>query len=882
MLAPMDRVDQLNASFEGKYRIERELGSGGMATVYLAEDLKRHRRVAIKVLRDDLSASVGAERFLREIEIAAHLQHPNILPLLDSGEAGGRLFYVMPFVEGHSLRHRLNREHELPVGEAVRLLVEIVDALTYAHARGVVHRDIKPDNVMLSGRHGLIADFGVARAISNATNPSQITSLGVALGTPAYMSPEQATADPSVDHRTDIYAVGVLAYELIAGTVPFAGMSPQKVLAAHVMETPAPLSKHRPGISPALEQAVMQCLAKKPADRWQRTDDLLAALEPLATPTAGMAPTSARLEPVPVRRTRLVPLAIAALVIVAGAFAYQSTRHTGPSLVFGASSQLTTDAGLQIHPALSPDGKLVAYAAGTSSRMRIFIQPFGGGRVIPLSDDTTALQYDPRWSADGTQILALTNDGVSIAPALGGVMRPVVAPAGGLRVRAADWSPDGKEIAFVRGDSLLVQPLDGTPARFATTGPFDMSACRWQPGGRLVACVAGNSEASRPGFGFGNIAPSAIVLLPVDGGTMREITDRKSLHQSPVWSADGQRLYYISDHDGTRDIYERVIGRGGDASGPEMRLTTGLNAHSLSVAGSHAVYSVYSARANIWGLPIPASGVASVEGATALTNAAQTIESVQPSTDGKWLVFDATRSGRSDLYRMPSNGGADERLVHESFDVFVPALSPDGRLLAYHSWRSGTRDIEVKPLDGGPVELVTSSPGQESYPKWSPDGRSLVFYDQQLTAQMFVAERTGAGRWSKPRDIGIGIKPSWISNSEVVSVGVDPVSVRVTAVTQGGRSRTLYAPSTDPADPRPELVVPSVDRKWVFFKTHDTQGRASFWRIPAAGGTPQLLVEFPNPLRRSNRPDFSVDASRFLFTIEDQQSNIWAADIAKP
>ncbi|MFL5604938.1 MAG: protein kinase domain-containing protein, partial [Gemmatimonadaceae bacterium] len=412
MPAPTDRIDDLNSSFEGKYRIDRELGSGGTATVYLAEDLKHHRRVAIKVLRDDLSASVGTERFLREIEIAAHLQHPNILPLLDSGEAGGRLFYVMPFVEGQSLRDRLAREHELPVGEAVRLIVEVVDALAYAHARGVVHRDVKPDNVMLSGRHALIADFGVARAISSATNPSQITSLGVALGTPSYMSPEQATADPSVDHRTDIYAVGVLAYELIAGTVPFVGVSPQKVLSAHVMESPAPLSKHRSGIAPALEQAVMQCLAKKPADRWQRADDLLAALEPLATPTAGLAPTSARLEPVRASRPRLVPLAIATLVIVGGAVIYQSTRHSGPSLALGASSQLTTEAGLQIHPALSPDGKLVAYAAGTSRRMRIFIQPLGGGRVIPLSDDTTALQYDPRWSSDGTQLLTLTNGGV--------------------------------------------------------------------------------------------------------------------------------------------------------------------------------------------------------------------------------------------------------------------------------------------------------------------------------------------------------------------------------------------------------------------------------------------------------------------------------------
>ena len=880
MPAPTDRIDQLNASFEGKYRVEREVGSGGMATVYLAEDLKHHRRVAIKVLRDDLSASVGAERFLREIEIAAHLQHPNILPLLDSGEAGGRLFYVMPFVEGQSLRDRLTREHELPVNEAVRLIVEIVDALAYAHARGVVHRDIKPDNVMLSGRHGLIADFGVARAISSATNPSQITSLGVALGTPSYMSPEQATADPAVDHRTDIYAVGVLASELIAGTVPFTGTSPQKVLAAHVMETAAPLSKHRPGIAPALEQAVMQCLAKKPADRWQRADDLLAALEPLATPTAGLAPTSARLEPVRARRSLVVPLATVIFVIVGGAFAYRSTHHTGTSLAFGASTQLTTEAGLQIHPALSPDGRFVAYAAGTSRRMRIFIQPLGGGRVIPLSDDTTALQYDPRWSSDGTQILTLTNGGVAIAPALGGVMRPVIAPARGSGVRTADWSPDGKEIAYVRSDSLLIQPLDGEPVRFAATGSFDMTACRWQPNGRLVACVAGNGEANRPGATFGNIAPSAIVLLPIDGGARREITDRKSLHQSPVWSADGRRLYYISDREGTRDIYEREIGRDGDASGPEMRLTTGLNAHSMSLAGSHVVYSVYSSRANIWTLPIPVSGVSSAESATARTSAAQTVESVHASHDGKWLVFDATRSGRSDLYRMPINGGAAERLVHEAFDVFVPALSPDGGLLAYHSWRTGTRDIEVKPLDGGPVEIVTSSPRQESYPRWSPDGRSLVFHDLG-SGRMLVSERIGPGRWSKPRDIGAGTRPSWISTSEVVFLHPADASVRIGAVT-GGQSRTLYTPTADPRAPRPDNVISSVDGKSLYIKAHDAQGLASFWRMPAAGGTPRLLVQFPNPLRRSNRPDFAADASRFFFTIEDQQSNIWVADVTKP
>src|SRR5439155_20812676 len=206
--------ERLHTALGAAYVVERQLGTGGMSTVYLAEDVRHHRKVAIKVLREDLAASVGAARFLREIEIAARLQHTHILPLLDSGTAEGLLYYVMPYVDGESLRQRLAREHELPIGTAVRILAEIADALSYAHERGVVHRDIKPDNVMLSGRHALIADFGVAKAVSEATaaqgGTGMVTSLGIALGTPAYMSPEQATASPNVDHRADLYALGVV------------------------------------------------------------------------------------------------------------------------------------------------------------------------------------------------------------------------------------------------------------------------------------------------------------------------------------------------------------------------------------------------------------------------------------------------------------------------------------------------------------------------------------------------------------------------------------------------------------------------------------------------------------------------------------------------
>jgi serine/threonine-protein kinase len=319
----------LTAALADRYRIDRELGQGGMATVYLAEDLKHHRKVAIKVLREDLAASMGSARFLREIEIAAQLQHPNILPLLDSGDADGFLYYVMPYVTGQSLRERLAREGELPVHEAVRLISEVVDALAYAHEHGVVHRDIKPDNVMISGRHALVADFGVAKAVTEATGRSTVTTLGVAVGTPAYMSPEQAAADPHIDQRSDIYAVGAMAYELLTGRPPFVGATPQQVLAAHVTEAPDSVAKRRPGIPPALEAVVMRCLAKRPADRWQTAGELHAALEPIATPSSGITPTQTQ----PVRAMRMprrLPwIAAAAVLAIVAVVASRLVRGHG-------------------------------------------------------------------------------------------------------------------------------------------------------------------------------------------------------------------------------------------------------------------------------------------------------------------------------------------------------------------------------------------------------------------------------------------------------------------------------------------------------------------------------------------------------------------------
>ena len=284
----------LAEALSDRYEIEREVGAGGMATVYLANDRKHERKVALKVLRPELAAAMGSDRFPREIKLVAQFNHPHILSLYDSGETAGFLYYVMPYVEGESLRDRLTREKQLPIGDAVRILRDVADALAYSHARGVVHRDIKPANVMLSGRHAVVTDFGVAKALT-ASGGDKVTTVGIAVGTPQYMAPEQAMGEANIDHRADIYALGILAYEMIGGRPPFDGLSSQAVLAAQVMETPTDLQLARPGTPAPLSDAVMRCLAKNPADRWQSAEELLGRLEALAaTPSGGVTPTDTR------------------------------------------------------------------------------------------------------------------------------------------------------------------------------------------------------------------------------------------------------------------------------------------------------------------------------------------------------------------------------------------------------------------------------------------------------------------------------------------------------------------------------------------------------------------------------------------------------------
>ncbi|HEU5181033.1 MAG TPA: serine/threonine-protein kinase [Candidatus Polarisedimenticolia bacterium] len=285
----MDEIAlRIAESIADRYRIERKLGAGGMANVYLARDLRYDRDTAIKVMRPELAETLGVQRFLREIRLLAHLQHPNILSLVDSGEAGGLVYYVMPYLAGGSLRDRLNHERELPIADAIQILREAAGALAHAHSNGIVHRDIKPENILFNAGHVQVSDFGIARMISG-DNPDHelattLTAVGLTMGTPQYMAPEQAAGDPNTDHRADLYALGVLAYESLSGAPPFVAGSAAQLSMLRLTQEPAPLSRQRSSVPAALEEAVRRCLQVRPADRWQSAEELLAALDRAVRP----------------------------------------------------------------------------------------------------------------------------------------------------------------------------------------------------------------------------------------------------------------------------------------------------------------------------------------------------------------------------------------------------------------------------------------------------------------------------------------------------------------------------------------------------------------------------------------------------------------------
>jgi serine/threonine-protein kinase len=380
----MDPLEQLNASLGQRYRVERELGHGGMAIVYLAQDLKHHRQIAIKLLKPELSAALGSERFLREIEIAAPLQHPHILPLYDSGEAAGLLYYTMPFVEGESLRQRIAREGPLPLDEAVHVAREVGDALQYAHDHGVVHRDIKPENIMLSGGHALVADFGIAKALS-AAGVEHLTLSGMVLGTPLYMSPEQI-AGGSVDGRSDQYSLACTLYEMLSGRAPFSGSTPQAVLARHSIEPVPALQAVQANVPAAIDAAVRRAMAKQPDDRFRSIRAFVNALDALSSGTTRTALTPTASGTKGKRRLR----ATAALVTAAlAAGAWWVVEGGTERSERSGSKPVTAVAVLPFHDSANTGGSYLA--EGMTDGLIADLAQIGSLKIISRSSGAAAL-----------------------------------------------------------------------------------------------------------------------------------------------------------------------------------------------------------------------------------------------------------------------------------------------------------------------------------------------------------------------------------------------------------------------------------------------------------------------------------------------------------
>ncbi len=876
--------DRLAAALADRYRVEQEVGQGGMATVYLAEDLKHHRRVALKVLRPELAATLGPDRFVREIEVAARLQHPHILPLHDSGEAGGFLYYVMPFVDGESLRPRLARGGELPIHDAVRILAEVADALAYAHSHGVVHRDIKPDNVLLSGRHALVTDFGVAKAVSEATGRQQLTTAGIALGTPAYMAPEQAAADPAIDHRVDIYALGAMGYELLTGRPPFVGSSSQEILAAHITQPPEPVATRRPAVPTALSDIIMRSLAKRPADRWQNADELASQLEQQLTPTAGTTPSHTRptagVRPGrgPVIRVAVI-VGVGLLAAAAGLLLAHRTAADTPQL--GKRSAVTLDPGLELSPAISPDGKFIAYARMTPAETRLVIQQLSGGEPVTVARWPGLYSAMPSWSPDGSRLAYSSARGLEVIPSLGGVSRLLATQRREPNHGWASWAPDGKRIVYTGGDTIYLRDLDEDAPQplLQTESPHSPV---WSPNGKWIAYVSGNPQYP----GVANLAPSSIWVVRQNGGAPIRITEDRPLHTSPVWLPDSRGLLYVSDQDGGRDIYFVRLSSSGAPEGSPARLTTGLYPHtiSLSADGGKLVYALYSETSNVAALPLQRGRSISLRDAKPITSGTQVIEGFSISPDGAWLAFDSNRNGNQDIWRMPVDGSSPPEVLSAGpEDEFQPTYSPDGKWIGFHATRSGSiRDLYLIPSAGGQRIRIEVATQNNLAPRFSPDGRSILHTVWSADGGVWVVgERraTGDSGWSRMtptfriRSILNGAgdwSPNgkwicYINGSQLFRADVDGQHAQPVATFQTGFS--------------PFYARWSSDSRLLYYSGINVDGTYLIYAVPSAGGRVAEVAHSEGPSYQNFRFPFQIRGTTLYVSLADRQSDIWMADI---
>ena len=714
-----DWLDRLRQVLHDRYRIERELGRGGMAWVFLAEDLRHRRHVALKVLRPELAQSLGTERFLREIRIAAQLNHPNILTLIDSGDAEGVPYYVMPYVEGASLRDRLTREEQLPLDDALQITREVADALSHAHSLGVIHRDIKPENILFEAGHAVVSDFGIARAFSEAGG-EKLTESGLVVGTPAYMSPEQGSGTDHLDARTDIYSLGCVLYEMLAGCAPYLGPTPHAVLARKALDPVPSLRVVRETVPPAVEAAIMKALAKVPADRFPTVSQFVTALSGEGAVSAGG------------RRVRaLVPIVLVAALIAVGAYVLRPRadgRRGAPAALPATFEQLTADPGVEWFPSLSPDGRWIVYSGEGSGNRDIYLKGVGGQNAINLTADSPADDDQPAFSPDGERIAFRSGregGGIFVMGRTGEAVRRVT--RGGFK---PSWSPDGTHLAFAT-ENVDLNPQNSESKSQLWVADANSGATRqipvvdavlpsWSPHGGRIAFL----------MRLGQPAGGHVWTIPAGGGEPIAVTSGAARDWNPAWSPDGTYLYFVSDRGGSMNLWRVRIDEasGRTLASPEQITTPATSLAHISVSGDgrRIAYSSVVVTTNVQRATFDPARGAVMGDPTWITSGSRRWANPEPSPDGQSVVFYSLVQPQGDLYLMRSDGTGLRQLTSDSATDRLPRWSPDGHWIACFSDRSGPLQIwKIRP-DGSELRQLTEASENTGYAVWSPDGSRMA------------------------------------------------------------------------------------------------------------------------------------------------------------
>jgi len=834
-----DTPARLASALEDRYRIERELGAGGWATVYLAHDHRHDRKVALKVLRPELSAILGGERFLAEIKTTANLQHPHILSLFDSGDADGLVFYVMPYVDGESLRGRLKREKQLPVEEAVRIAREVADALGYAHQKGIVHRDIKPENILLHGGHALVADFGIALAASRGDAGTRMTETGMSLGTPAYMAPEQAMGEREITARADIYALGCMLYEMLVGEPPFTGPTAQAIVAkVMTADTPA-LMAQRKSIPEHVEAAVLRALEKLPADRFASAAQFAAALvDERALPRRRSAAGTGRVPAPRQRWVAVLPWALVALAAGIGAWGWLRPRPSPPPVTqFGLTfDRVGTPQSATGQIALSPDGSMIAYT-GTdeAGHSRFFVRHLD--REVPVLVPGTEGATYPFFSPDGTWLAFVSRGRLWKIPVTGG--REPVEICAVEEFRGGAWGPADLIVYAASGSLYQVSAAGGSPGPLASpdtaAGHDYLTSPSLAADGRMMLASARTSRGESHIMVI-RLADKKVVRLtlaglqaflvrgrtlvfvdqvgglfavPFDPMLLRQIGEPTRILEGVATTVSGSMaavsptgaIAYIGRSSGAdRELV--LVDRGGQARAQPAGLAAWRHPR-FSPDGRRLAIALDTRgpRGDIWTWDIAAQRLARLTYDSLSTHPVW-------SPDGRYIYFSRTLGSNGGIARVRSDGSAPpESLLAWRHSIWEVELTPDGRRLLFRDDESPTnRDIYwARPESLPAAQILLGSPLNERTITISPDGRYFAYVSNASGDDEVYLRRLAAESSNWPVSSGGGREPRWArSGRELffrrgdslyvvpVTLGAEPVIGQPRALFGGRYEASIY------------------------------------------------------------------------------------------